>query len=117
MIPESRGNAEKAVQEAEAYRDQVVAAANGEAERFEKLLVEYQLAPEVTRDRLYIDSMEAVLRESSKTIVDVGEDNILMLPLERSAGLGDVVADQAVRTLAGATRELDSRQPAPRQGR
>lgn len=117
VIPEARGNAEQAVQQAEAYRDQVIAQATGEAERFEKLLVEYQLAPEVTRDRLYIDSLEAVLRESSKTIVDVGEDNILMLPLERTAGGGDLATDQTGRTLAAASREFDSRQPAPRQGR
>ena len=116
VIPEARGNAEKAVQESEAYRDQVVAAASGEAERFEKLLVQYQLAPEVTRDRLYIDSMEAVLRESSKTIVDVGDDNILMLPLEKGRGQGDAAGEQSTRTIAAA-RELDSRQPAPRQGR
>ena len=117
VIPEARGNAEKAVQEAEAYRDQVVAEATGEAERFEKLLVEYTLAPEVTRDRLYIDSMEAVLRESSKTIVDVGEDNILMLPLEKGPGQAALSGDQSGRTIAAATREFDSRQPAPRQGR
>ena len=117
VIPEARGNAEQAVQQAEAYRDQVIAQATGEAERFEKLLVEYQLAPEVTRDRLYIDSLEAVLRESSKTIVDVGEDNILMLPLERTAGAGDLSTDQTGRTLGAASREFDSRQPAPRQGR
>ena len=67
--------------------------------------------------RLYIDSLEAVLRESSKTIVDVGEDNILMLPLERTAGAGDLATDQTGRTLAAASREFDSRQPAPRQGR
>ena len=117
VIPEARGNAEKAVQEAEAYRDQVIAAATGEAERFEKLLVQYQLAPEVTRDRLYIDSVEAVLQRSSKTIVDVGDDNILMLPLERTQSQADLALDQAGRTIAAAAREFDSRQTAPRQGR
>lgn len=120
VIPEARGNAERAIQESEAYRDQVIAAATGEAQRFEQLLVQYQLAPEVTRDRLYVDSIEAVLRNSSKTIVDVGEDNILMLPLERTtqSAAPDLSADRnAARTLAGAVRELESRQPAPRRGR
>lgn len=117
VIPEARGNAERAVQEAEAYRDQVIAQASGEAERFEKLLVQYHLAPEVTRDRLYIDSMEAVLSESSKTIVDVGDDNILMLPLERTRA-GGAMGDQDARSLAGAiARDLDPRQPTTRQSR
>ena len=106
VIPEARGDAEKAVQEAEAYRDQVIARAKGEAERFELLLAEYQLAPEVTRDRLYIDSVEAVLTNSSKTIVDVGDDNIMVLPLDKGEGGSDVVDDQ-VRNLAGA-REIES---------
>lgn len=117
VIPEARGNAERVIQEAEAYRQQVIAQAKGEAERFEQLLVQYQLAPEVTRDRLYIDSVEQVLRKSSKTIVDVGDDNILMLPLERRQGQGEGSVDQGGRTIAAAAREFDSRQPAPRQGR
>ncbi|MDE0661725.1 MAG: FtsH protease activity modulator HflK [Gammaproteobacteria bacterium] len=82
-IPKARGEASKAVQEAEAYRDQVVAEATGEAERFLKLLAEYKLAPEVTRDRLYIDAWKSVLEQSSKVIVDVGDDNIMILPLDR----------------------------------
>ena len=110
VIPTARGDAEKAVQESEAYRDQVVARAKGEAQRFDQLLVEYQLAPAVTRDRLYIDSIEAVLSQSSKTIVDVGDDNIMVLPLDKqpeppASGL----AEQDLRTIAGAVaRELNN---------
>ena len=115
VIPNARGDAEKAVQEAEAYRDQVIAQAQGEAERFDLLLVEYQLAPEVTRDRLYVDSLESVLTQSSKTIVDVGEDNIMVLPLEKqgAAGGASPLADQDLRTLAGTiAREVNAaRQP------
>ena len=115
VIPKARGDAEKAVQEAEAYRDQVIAQASGEAERFKQLLAEYKLAPEVTRDRLYVDSLEAVLRNSSKTIVDVGDGNIMVLPMDRIGAPGAGTAD--VRTLAGAARELNARQADPRQGR
>ena len=110
VIPTARGDAEKAVQEAEAYRDQVVARAKGEADRFDQLLIEYALAPEVTRDRLYIDSIESVLSQSSKTVVDVGDDNIMVLPLDKqqdmpAAGLGE----QDLRTIAGAVaRELNN---------
>ena len=117
VIPEARGNAERVVQESEAYQEQVIAQASGEADRFEKLLVQYQLAPEVTRDRLYIDSIESVLRESSKTIVDVGADNILMLPLDRTRS-GGAAGDQDARSVAGAiARDLDARQSTTRQSR
>ena len=116
VIPQARGDAEKAVQESEAYRDQVIAQAKGEAERFEQLLTQYQLAPEVTRDRLYIDSIEAVLSQSSKTIVDVGDDNIMVLPLDRQGGSGaaTAMAERDISTLAGAiAREVNANRAAP----
>ena len=90
VVPTARGDAAKAVQEAEAYRDQVVAEATGEAQRFVKLLDEYKLAPEVTRDRLYVDSWESVLQKVSKVVVDVGDDNIMVLPLDKGAGLDEL---------------------------
>ena len=116
VIPEARGDAEKAVQEAEAYRDQVIAEAKGEADRFEKLLVEYQLAPEVTRDRLYMDAQRAVLSQSSKMIVDVGDDNIIVLPAgQTSAGTGGTLSQDELRTIVSAvSRQLDSRQSSNR---
>ncbi|NDG91879.1 MAG: FtsH protease activity modulator HflK, partial [Gammaproteobacteria bacterium] len=58
VIPEARGEAQRYLEEAEAYRRQVIAEARGESERFSKLLVEYQVAPEVTRERIYIDTLE-----------------------------------------------------------
>ncbi len=110
VIPQARGDAEKAVQEAEAYRDQVIARAKGEAERFKALLAEYQLAPEVTRDRLFVDSMEAMLSQSSKTIVDVGDDNIMVLPLGRPERQAAEALDSG--TLASAvTRDRGNAQP------
>ena len=90
VVPTARGDAAKAVQEAEAYRDQVVAEATGEAQRFLKLLAEYKLAPEVTRDRLYVDAWESVLQKVSKVVVDVGDDNIMVLPLDKGAGIGEL---------------------------
>ena len=104
-IPKARGDASKAIQEAEAYREQVIAEATGEAERFSKLLVEYTLAPEVTRDRLFIDAMESVLEKSSKVIVDVGDDNIMVLPLDRQ---GSAISPEELRNLiSGAARDLN----------
>ena len=83
-MPEARGDAQKEILQAEAYRDQVTARAEGEAQRFNKLLAEYRNAKQVTRDRLYIDAMETVLSHSTKILVDVkGANNMLYLPLDR----------------------------------
>ena len=84
VVPEARGRAQRQIEEANAYRDQVVARATGEAQRFEKLLDEYQKAERVTRDRLYIDALEAVLSNSSKVLIDVeGGNNMMYLPLDQ----------------------------------
>lgn len=115
VVPTARGEAARAVQEAEAYRDQVIAEATGEAERFSKLLVEYRLAPEVTRDRLYIDSVESVLEQSSKVIVDVGDDNIMVLPLDRQ-GSG-AMSDEELRNVTSGTVASDGGGQSSRRGR
>ena len=84
IVPEARGQAQRLTEESNAYRDQVVARAEGESQRFTKLLTEYQKAPEVTRERLYIVAMEDVLSNSSKVLVDVeGGNNMMVLPLEQ----------------------------------
>ena len=86
IVPKARGEAQRQIEEANAYRDQVIARAEGEAERFSKLLEEYALARDVTRDRLYIDAIESVLSQSTKVMVDVeGGNNMLYLPLDRLA--------------------------------
>ncbi len=84
VIPRARGQAARRLQEASAYKEQVIAQAQGEASRFEQLLAAYNRAPEVTRERLYLETMEAVLAEVSKVVVDVkGANNLLYLPLDR----------------------------------
>jgi membrane protease subunit HflK len=84
IIPEARGEAQKYIEEAEGYRQRVVAQAEGEAERFNKLYAEYKLAPEVTRARMYIDTMESVMSNSTKVLIDVeGGNNLLYLPLDK----------------------------------
>ena len=60
IVPQSRGEAARIVEEATAYKEAIVSKAEGEAERFEALLVEYQKAPEVTRERLYLEAQESV---------------------------------------------------------
>ncbi len=84
VLPKARGAAARLREEAEAYKNEVIARAEGEAERFEQLLKEYNKAPEVTRERLYIEMMESVLSNSSKVMVDVdGGNNLLYLPLDK----------------------------------
>ncbi len=92
VIPEARGDAQRQLEEAEAYKQTVIAQAEGEASRFVALHKEYQLAPEVTRERIYLDTIESVLSRSTKIMMDTegGGNNILYLPLdkivERSGG-------------------------------
>jgi membrane protease subunit HflK len=84
ILPRARGEAERRRQEAEAYREQVIADAEGESDRFTQILAEYEKAPEVTRERLYIETLEEVLRTSTKVLVDTeGGNNMLYLPLDQ----------------------------------
>ena len=84
VIPEARGEAQRLREESEGYMRRVIAEATGEAERFNKLYVQYKLAPEVTRDRMYIDTMESVMSNSTKVLIDVeGGNNLLYLPLDK----------------------------------
>jgi membrane protease subunit HflK len=84
VLPKARGASARMREEAEAYKNEVIAKAEGEAERFEALLKEYKKAPQVTRERLYLDMMESVLSNSSKVMVDVeGGNNLLYLPLDK----------------------------------
>ena len=84
VIPKARGAAARIREEAEAYKSEVVANAEGEAERFTQLLKEYRKAPEVTRERLYLEMMESVLGNSSKVLLDTqGNNNLLYLPLDK----------------------------------
>lgn len=84
IIPEARGEAQRRIEAANAYSAEVVAEATGDASRFNQLLTEYLKSPEVTRQRLYIDSIEDVMTASSKIMVDVeGGNNMLFLPLDK----------------------------------
>jgi membrane protease subunit HflK len=84
IVPEARGGAQRMLEESNAYRDQVIARADGEAQRFNQLLAEYRKAPEVTRERLYIDSVQSVYANTNKVMVDVdGGNNVLYLPLDK----------------------------------
>lgn len=84
VIPKARGEAARLVEDANAYKARVVASAAGEASRFLAILKEYQKAPDVTRERLYLESIEQVLQNSSKVMVDVDKgNNVIYLPLDK----------------------------------
>jgi len=84
IIPKAHGQATRQVEDATAYKAKVVAEAEGEAARFSALLTEYVKAPGVTRDRLYVETIEQVLANTSKVLVDLkGGNNLVYLPLDR----------------------------------
>jgi membrane protease subunit HflK len=86
VVPRARGMASRLLEEANGYTTEVVQKAEGDASRFRQILVEYQKAPAVTRDRLYLDMMQSVLGATSKVVIDQkagGGGNLLYLPLDR----------------------------------
>lgn len=86
VLPRARGAAARILEEAAAYKDQVVARAEGETSRFEQLLTEYSKAPEITRQRLYIEALESMLANTNKVLIDTDQgdsNNLLYLPLDR----------------------------------
>jgi membrane protease subunit HflK len=84
VVPEARGQAARRLAVAQAYRDRVIAEARGDVSRFVAILKEYNRAPEVTRERLYLDALETMLGQTSKVILDTKSGNSLMyLPLDQ----------------------------------
>jgi len=85
VVPEARGQAQRLIEDASGYRDEVIARAQGEAQRFTALVAEYRKAPEVTRQRLYLDTMQELMSNTSKVLVtgDKGQNNLLYLPLDK----------------------------------
>ncbi len=83
VVPQARGTAQRLLQEAEGYRDRVIADATGEASRFEQIYEEYRQAPRVTRERMYLETMERVLGRADKTVLDSDSGAVPYLPLDR----------------------------------
>ncbi len=112
VIPKARGASARILEEAEAYKSEVVARAEGEGERFKQLLNEYLKAPEVTRQRLYIDMKESVLTNSTTIMIDIDDgNNLVLLPLDKLLGrhvaTDNVTAQQ--RTAAEILRDIQQR--------
>jgi len=131
VIPKARGNASRLAEEAEGYRARVIAQAEGDAQRFRSVLAEYQKAPAVTRDRMYLDTMQQIYSNVSKVMVDSRSgSNLLYLPLDKliqqSAPAATPQAPVAVPTpsatpdtLSGGTdiRSRDNARARDREGR
>ena len=98
VVPKARGAASRLMQESEGYRARVVANAEGEASRFSKILVEYQKAPVVMRDRMYIEAMQQIFTSTTKVMVDTKANNsMIYLPLDK------LIAQTAAESAAAQT--------------
>ena len=110
VVPKARGDAQGLLENAEAYKTRVVKSAQGETSRFDQLLAEYQRAPEVTRERLYIDTMETVLARTPKVMIDIENgNNMMFLPLDKLLSGGSAASDSnSTNRLTGAGSDTSS---------
>jgi membrane protease subunit HflK len=84
VVPKARGSASRLTEEANGYRQRVIANAEGEASRFKQVLTEYSKAPQVTRERMYLETMQQIFSSTSKVLVDARSGgNMLFLPLDK----------------------------------
>ncbi|MFT6463544.1 FtsH protease activity modulator HflK [Halopseudomonas sp.] len=121
VIPEARGQAQRLLEEANGYRDEVIARADGEAQRFNQLYVQYEMSPEVLRERMYIETLQDVMSSTSKILVSGGDgnNNLLYLPLDKlmqQGGGGSSSSSSSARTDSN-TSDAQSRMPVQIQQR
>jgi membrane protease subunit HflK len=116
VIPKARGTSSRLKEEAEGYKQRVIDTAEGDATRFKLVLAEYAKAPAVTRERLYIDTMQQIYSSTSKVMLDYkGSGNLLYLPLDRLLQQGAGAAgEQAAQGRAPAATEAAPADAAPR---
>jgi membrane protease subunit HflK len=125
VIPKAQGTAARLREEAEGYKSRVIAQADGDAQRFDSVLTEYQKAPAVTRDRLYIDTMREVFSNVSKVMIDTrSNSNLLYLPLDKllqqagaPAPVSTPVVPQPADVASSSTTATDSRSRDGQRGR
>ena len=131
VIPKARGTASRLMEEAEGYRSRVIAQAEGDAQRFRSVLAEYQKAPSVTRDRMYLETMQQIYSNVTKVMVDSRSgSNLLYLPLDRllqqsgtpaAGGAAPVVVPAPLETAPAAAgtdiRSRDNARNRDREGR
>jgi membrane protease subunit HflK len=126
ILPRARGAAARLIQEAEGYKASVMARAQGDARRFSAIAREYAKAPRVTRDRLYLETIEEILSKSTKVFVDQkGGNNLLYLPLDKimqraagdgepvTSGSGEVLTPQQQPTIRERLRDRSTERRVP----
>jgi membrane protease subunit HflK len=108
-VPEARGQATRLMQEAEAYRSQVVENATGNAARFNSVVAEYSKAPGVTRDRMYLETMQQIYNSTSKVMVDAKSgSNMLYLPLDKLLGQSEAKPVQGTVTQVAPAQDMQT---------
>ena len=114
VIPRARGNASRLLQEADGYKQRVIVTAEGDASRFGQVVTEYAKAPAVTRERMYLDTMQEIYANAVKVVVEArGGSNLLMLPLDK---LLQQASQEAARAAALAQQSSTSGGPAAATG-
>jgi len=117
VIPKARGAAARLIEESNGYSSRVVANAEGDAARFKSIVVEYAKAPEVTRQRMYLDTMQQIFANTTKVMVDAkGNGNLLYLPLDKliqatSAGNPAAPASEALPARASTPPAAETQSP------
>jgi membrane protease subunit HflK len=107
VVPRARGLASRLKEEAQGYQQSVIANAEGEANRFSQVVAQYAKAPQVTRERMYLDTMQSVMNNTTKIIVDQKGNSLLYLPLDK---LQQIVSQPAA---ADALSQLPASESAP----
>lgn len=117
VVPKAQGTASRLMQEADGYRQRMIATAEGDASRFKQVLVEYSRAPEVTRQRMYLDAMQQIYSNTSKIMVDARSGgNLLYLPLDKimsTVGTSSDASSAELTSVSDASANPDSK-PAER---
>lgn len=117
VVPEARGEAQKVIENANAYKVEVVERARGEADRFSLVYGQYKLAPEVTRRRLYLETMETIYADTSKVLVDLeGGNNVMYLPIDKILENARQTKDVAPRQDSGNRNSKSSSQSSDARG-
>lgn len=110
VVPRAKGTASRLIQEAEGYKARVVAEAQGDASRFDLILQQYEKAPQVTRERMYLETMQQILSKVSKVLVEShGSNNLLYLPLDKL--LQQTTSPQAAQPARSSAAPLPSASP------
>jgi membrane protease subunit HflK len=107
VVPKAKGTAARLLQEADGYKQRLIATAEGDASRFKQINTEYAKAPEVTRSRMYLETMQQIYANTSKVMVDTkGQGNLLYLPLDKLMQATGAVAGAASQSGVGSSAEM-----------